>query len=156
MHFIHAAGDHSPNRILQNAEQQRKLEISLFVFNLLSTGISFKTIAMNYPAGTAIDETILREWITAKLEPEAVEDQLRNRGLDTEQIREHLKTFRKLRNARRQYQGFFWTALGAFLGFLSCVLTILNPVPELYGVILFGLTSIAILLICLGLYFVFE
>jgi len=111
---------------------------------------------MNYPAGAAIDETKLREWITAKLEPEAVEDQLRNRGLDTEQIREYLKAFRKLRNARRQYQGFFWTALGAFLGFLSCVLTILNPIPELYSVILFGLTSIAILLICLGLYFVFE
>ncbi len=153
---MHAAGVDNRIRIPQHFRPQRKLVIYTIVIILPSTGISFKTIAMNYPAGAAIDETKLREWITAKLEPEAVEDQLRNRGLDTEQIREYLKAFRKLRNARRQYQGFFWTALGAFLGFLSCVLTILNPIPELYSVILFGLTSIAILLICLGLYFVFE
>ena len=126
------------------------------LLNYLQEVFFFKTIAMNYPAGTAVDETAIREWIAAKLDPETVENQLRERGLDTEQIREHLREFRKIRNARRQYQGFFWTALGAFLGFVSCLLTILNPVPELYSVILFGLTSVAILLICLGLYLIFE
>jgi hypothetical protein len=45
---------------------------------------------------------------------------------------------------------------GAFLGFLSCVLTLINPVPELYNLILYGLTSIAIIIIVLGLYLVFE
>jgi len=52
--------------------------------------------------------------------------------------------------------GFLFAGLGAVIGFISCLLSIINPVPELYNVILFGLTSVAILLICLGLYFLFE
>jgi hypothetical protein len=46
--------------------------------------------------------------------------------------------------------------LGAFLGFISCVLSLTNPIPELYNVILFGLTSVAILIIVVGMYFLFE
>jgi hypothetical protein len=47
-------------------------------------------------------------------------------------------------------------ALGAFLGFLSCVLTLANPIPELHNLILFGFTSVGILIIMVGMYFVFE
>ncbi|MFZ7113883.1 MAG: hypothetical protein ACO1G9_00795 [Bacteroidota bacterium] len=59
-------------------------------------------------------------------------------------------------NAIRQKRGFSFTATGAVLGFISCVLSLTNPVPELYYIILYGLTSIAILLIFVGLYFIFE
>jgi predicted RND superfamily exporter protein len=58
--------------------------------------------------------------------------------------------------SRRRNKGFIWTAAGAFLGFASCVLTIINPVPALYDLLLYGVTSLAILMIFVGLYLVFE
>ena len=57
---------------------------------------------------------------------------------------------------KKQFNGFFCMGLGALLGFISCVLSLTNPIPELYNVILFGLTSVAILIIVLGMYFLFE
>jgi hypothetical protein len=59
-------------------------------------------------------------------------------------------------NAIRQKRGFAFAGGGAVLGFISCVLSLTNPVPELYDVILYGLTSVAIILIFIGLYFIFE
>lgn len=104
----------------------------------------------------SIDAVTIQQWLTAKLEPEAVEKELLERGLDEATISMHLKTFKRLRNAKRQVTGFICMGLGAFLGFISCMLTVFNPFPELYNVILYGLTSVAILVICLGMYFVFE
>ena len=102
------------------------------------------------------DSTTIQQWVTSKLEPAAVEKELQARGLNEAAIATHLKAYRRLRNAKRQFNGFICMGLGAFLGFLSCILTVLNPVPELYNIILFGLTSVAILIICLGMYLVFE
>ena len=59
-------------------------------------------------------------------------------------------------NAKKQFMGFVFMAVGAFLGFVSCVLSLINPIPELYNVILFGLISIAIIVIFIGMYCVFE
>jgi hypothetical protein len=63
---------------------------------------------------------------------------------------------KKMRYARRRWNGFLCMALGGFLGFVSCVLSLTNPFPELYYVILYGLTSIAILIVFWGFYLVFE
>ena len=57
---------------------------------------------------------------------------------------------------KRQFNGFVLMGLGAFLGFTSCLLTVLNPFPEFYNIILYGLTTLAIAIILWGLYFVFE
>lgn len=56
----------------------------------------------------------------------------------------------------RQTKGFICLAAGAFLGFISCVITLINPIPELYNLVLYGLTSIAVIIIFIGLYLVFE
>lgn len=63
---------------------------------------------------------------------------------------------KKALNAARQSKGIKLMISGAILGFISCVLTMTNPIPELYGIILYGLTSVAICIICMGMYFVFE
>jgi hypothetical protein len=57
---------------------------------------------------------------------------------------------------KRQTNGFICMGVGAFLGFISCMLTVINPVPALYYYILYGLTSISITIIFIGLYLVFE
>lgn len=56
----------------------------------------------------------------------------------------------------RRSNGFKVTAAGAVLGFISCVLALLNPFPELYHFILYGATSISILLVFAGLYLILE
>ncbi len=109
---------------------------------------------MNNPETT--DAALIRSWIDAKLDTAAVEAQLKLMNFSDESITTYLNKFKKEKYAGRRVNGFICTGLGALLGFISCLLSIINPVPELYNLILFGLTSVAILLICLGLYFLFE
>lgn len=103
-----------------------------------------------------IDQQLVRQWMAARQTPEAIEAELTRMGYDSGMIGEYLLQFRKLGTAKRQMNGFLALGLGAFLGFVSCVLTLVNPVPSLYEVILYGLTSVAILIIFVGLYLVFE
>lgn len=107
-------------------------------------------------ANITIDENTLQQWNNDNLAHEAVAELLQNKGFDTDTIATYVKAYKRLRNSKKQFNGFLFTGLGAFLGFLSCVLSIINPVPELYTVFLFGLTSVAILVICYGLYLIFE
>ncbi|MBK7434762.1 MAG: hypothetical protein IPI66_13295 [Chitinophagaceae bacterium] len=104
----------------------------------------------------SIDQSLIRQWIEEKLEPEKVRELLTARGLDHESISIHLKAFRKLRHEKRQFMGFVCMGAGAFLGFISCILSIMNPVPEMYGLFMYGFTSLAILIVFAGLYLVFE
>lgn len=109
---------------------------------------------MSYTA--SIDQAAIHKWVAAKLDPKVIEEQLLAEGFDMDAVAEHLKEFRRLKNAKRQFTGFVCMGIGAFLGFISCVLTLVNAVPDLYNVILYGLTSLAITIIFIGLYFVFE
>ncbi len=104
----------------------------------------------------SVDQETIQQWISAKLEPKAVEKELISMGMDDADIASNLQAFKRLRNAKRQVNGFICMGLGAFIGFISCILSALNPIPELYNVILFGLTSVAILIVFLGMYFLFE
>lgn len=108
------------------------------------------------PYSATIDNALLRQWHMSRLEPQAVEMELASKGLDRETILEHLEAYRKFKIEKKQFVGFFCMGLGAFLGFISCVLSLTNPIPELYNVILFGRTSVAILIIVVGMYFLFE
>jgi len=58
--------------------------------------------------------------------------------------------------SKRQAIGFILLVVGAIIGFVSCVLTLTNIFPGLFYWILYGLTSVALLLILAGLYLVFE
>ncbi|MEN9568956.1 MAG: hypothetical protein RL172_187 [Bacteroidota bacterium] len=125
-----------------------------FILNNCIPPAAKLNIAMLYT--NVIDATIIQQWIAGRMQPAAIREQLQQQGLDEASIDACLREYKKLRNAKRQTAGFFFTALGAVTGFISCLLTILNPFPDLYNVILFGLTSVAILLICYGLYCIFE
>ncbi len=107
-------------------------------------------------ASIEIDNQILQEWIVTQMDPKAIEQELKALGYDEGKVSAYLKAYRKAKHARRQFIGFMVTGLGAVLGFISCVLSLVNPIPELYNLILFGLTSVAILLIVAGMYLVFE
>jgi len=109
---------------------------------------------MSYPA--SVNTSTIQQWMANKLSPQAVEEEMTANGMDDETIAEYLHAFKHLRNSQRQFTGFICLGIGAFLGFLSCVLTLINVMPQFYNIILYGLTSLAILIILVGLYYVFE
>ena len=113
-----------------------------------------KTIAMSYTA--SVNHLLMQQWIAENHDTDTIREKLSVLGFDDEAITAHIKEYKKIRHAKRLVTGFICMGAGAFLGFLSCVLTIINPIPELYNWILYGLTSIAITTIFVGLYFVFE
>jgi hypothetical protein len=103
-----------------------------------------------------INETTMQQWLHNNYSVETVQTNLLNDGLEPSIVTNYINQYKKIRYAKRQTQGFIYMGIGAFLGFLSCVCTIVNAVPALYNAILYGLTAIAITVIFVGLYFVFE
>ncbi|MCC6288952.1 MAG: hypothetical protein IT249_13800 [Chitinophagaceae bacterium] len=85
----------------------------------------------------AIDPMLIRPWIQAELKPDGAEAKLQGEGFSEENVMAYLREFKKERFADRPFKGFICMALGAFLGFISCLLTVFNPIPELYNIILF-------------------
>jgi hypothetical protein len=76
--------------------------------------------------------------------------------ISSEYISESNTSLNQSYKTKRQFTGFVLMGIGAFLGFISCLLTVLKPFPEFYSIILYGLTTLAIAIIFWGLYFVFE
>lgn len=105
---------------------------------------------------TAEHHSRIRQWILAGYDAHRVAAELKEEGHDDSSIELHVSEHRKALHAKKQYRGFIWLVTGAVLGFISCVLSLTNPVPELYYYILYGLTSIVVLILCYGLYLVFE
>ncbi|MGF2411543.1 hypothetical protein [Ferruginibacter sp.] len=109
---------------------------------------------MTYTA--SVDAATIQQWMAAKRTPKTIEDELQAQGLDADAVAAHLKEYKRLRNAKRQFTGFVCMAIGAVLGFISCLLTVTNAFPDLFNTFLYGLTMVAITFVFVGLYFVFE
>lgn len=105
---------------------------------------------------TSVNTDVLQQWIASGLDVQKVKEQLAGMGYDEETASLHLREFKKLKYGKRQFTGFVCLAAGAIIGFLSCLLTLINPVPGLYNWTLYGLTSVAVVLIVLGLYYLME
>lgn len=104
----------------------------------------------------ALDQNLVKQWLDQKTDPQTITDHLSAQGFDADTVSAYLTAYKKMKRDRKQVVGFIVTAAGALLGFISCVLSIVNPIPSLYNFILFGVTSVAILLIVAGMYLVFE
>ena len=104
----------------------------------------------------AVSAAAIQQWIAEKLDVQAVQEKLLAQGCDEAAVAAQLTAFKKAKYAKRQFKGFIFLGAGAFLGFISCTLTLVNPIPELYDWFLYGLTSVAITLMCTGLYYIFE
>ncbi len=107
-------------------------------------------------SASPVNTAAIQQWINEKLDTQRVKEKLTAMGFDEETASLHLKEFKKIKYGKRQVAGFIYLAIGSVLGFISCLLTVFNPVPELYYWILFGLTSIAIVIAFLGLYYLLE
>jgi hypothetical protein len=109
---------------------------------------------MTYTA--SVDAATIQQWIAAKRTPQTIEEELQAQGLDADAVAAHLKEYKRMRYAKRQSTGFVCMAVGAVLGFISCLLTVTNTFPDLFNTFLYGLTMVAVTFVFAGLYFVFE
>ena len=98
----------------------------------------------------------IRHWLLHDFDESKVEAELKNQNTQAMEIDFFLVEFKKAKSKRRQSNGLILTAVGALLGFISCILTLVNPIPSLFNAILYGLTSVAVMVIILGLYFWLE
>ncbi len=104
-----------------------------------------------------IDQKLIDKWLKERYSIEKIKEYLRQNISDNDDIiLKYISQFQKQFSARQHTRGFIIMAVGAFIGFISCLLSIINPFPEIYFFSLYGLTSIAICVVMLGLYFVFE
>ena len=108
------------------------------------------------PETFAIDNKICHELLSLKLSPPAMEEVLLKKGILAEHISEYLSEIKRMRNTKRRSIGFVCMVAGAFLGFLSCVLSITHALPGMFNLTFYGLTSLAVCVVVLGLYYVFE
>ena len=108
------------------------------------------------PEEASIDKTVLVELFRLRKQKIEVADFLKAKGYDASEIDRISFEYKKLLQSQRQFKGFFLLAGGAFLGFISCLLTIINPIPDLYNLFLYGFIVVTLSLLITGLYFIFE
>jgi hypothetical protein len=98
----------------------------------------------------------IQKWIAENSDSQKIEEELKALGYDDENIKVHLKEFKKVKNGKRQTNAFIFLAVGSILGFISCLLGLTNPVPDMYHLFLYGFTTLAAVIIFIGLYLLFE
>jgi hypothetical protein len=79
------------------------------------------------PDQISVDHSVLQGWHQAKMSMDMIKEQLHLKGFDETSISHYLKEYKKIRNKEKQIVGFVYMAIGAVLGFVSCVLSIINP-----------------------------
>jgi hypothetical protein len=102
------------------------------------------------------DETLFRSWQQRNVSKSLVQQELLNQGLSSEEITSMLEDYARYRIARRNTIGWLCMGLGGFLGLVSCVLTMLDPLPDFRGLFMYGFTSIAVIMAFYGCYLVME
>ena len=91
------------------------------------------------PDDPMIKASTIEQWINEKLDAGQLQNKLTALGWEEETIAIHIKEFKKVKYAKRRQQGFIYMAAGAFFGFISCVLALINPIPELHDWFVFYL-----------------
>ena len=105
---------------------------------------------------SAINASIIRVWMNQNLSHQTIEETLISNGYESHTISEYLTEYTRQKRAKKQLTGFMLMGIGAFLGFIACVLTLVNLIPDLHDAFLFGLTTVAICIVFYGLYIAFE
>ena len=101
-------------------------------------------------------EMLFRKWQQLNISKSLVLEELKNQGLSVEEITSVWESYSRYRLARRISLGWLLMGLGGFLGLVSCVLTMLDPLPEFRGLFMYGFTGIAVSGAFYGCYLVME
>lgn len=105
---------------------------------------------------TQVEEDLISKWKSSNTNLDDIQKELLEKGFNSEMISAFLQEYNSKLAVNKQVKGFIFIGVGAFLGFLSCIITLLSSSTGMYSYTLYGLTLIALTLIFIGLYFVFE
>ena len=105
---------------------------------------------------SSINLATIQQWMKQNLTHQDVEQSLLANGYESGIVSEYLKEFTKQKKAKKQLFGFILMAIGAFIGFVACVMTIVNVIPDLHDFFLFGVTMLAVSLAMYGMYIAFQ
>ncbi len=105
---------------------------------------------------SSINLATIQLWMKQNLTHQDVEQSLLANGYESGIVSEYLKEFTKQKKAKKQLFGFILMAIGAFIGFVACVMTIVNVIPDLHDFFLFGVTMLAVSLAMYGMYIAFQ
>lgn len=103
-----------------------------------------------------VDDLRIKYWVEEHIPVNEIEMELYEAGFNEDEIAAGIRAYKKIKNAGKHSIGITCVIVGAVMGFLSCLLAILNPVPVMFSIFLYGITPIAILILFVGLYFLFE
>lgn len=104
------------------------------------------------PYTGTIEQSYIEKWLHDKLNLQAIEQELSGKGFDKEAITAYLQEFKKRRNAKKIFPAFALMGLGAVLGFVAMVLAAVYPSPTMYYLCMYGLTTVAVLMVFYGMY----
>jgi len=102
------------------------------------------------------NELFFLKWQQRKASKSQVWEELQHQGWSAEDISATWKDYAEYRLDKRNTLGWTLMGVGGFLGLISCVLTLLDAVPSMRGVLMYGLTSIAVAIALYGCYLVME
>jgi hypothetical protein len=115
---------------------------------LASITADFFHMSLNIP----LDTVLVQQWIAARRDDTAIQEELQQKGMDADSIAAYLNEYKRQGNEKRQFPRFVYIAIGAIPSFINCTLTVTNLFPGIFEAFLYGLTTIASLFICPGLY----
>lgn len=92
-------------------------------------------------------------WLDKGLTNKQIEEELHAIGVEERNIPDMLKEIIKMRNARNTTKGLYFMLAGASLCLISCVVTLMSS--QTSALMLYGLTSIGIVVIFAGLVKIF-
>lgn len=105
---------------------------------------------------SAINAETIQLWIKEKLTPKAIEESLISQGYESRAIIEYMSEYNRLVRVKRQITGFVLMGVGGFIGFIACVMALLNLVPDMQSFFLFGLTMVGVGIVFYGMYLAFQ
>ena len=105
---------------------------------------------------SAINTDTIQLWINAKLSQKAIEETLISNGYEPQTISEYLTEYNRIKRGKKQLTGIVLMGIGGFIGFIACVMALLDLIPGMQDFFLFALTIIGISIVFYGMYLVFQ
>ncbi|MBK9106622.1 MAG: hypothetical protein IPL92_19205 [Saprospiraceae bacterium] len=102
------------------------------------------------------NEMVFRKWEQHKMSKSQILEELGSHPLSPEEITTVWDNYSRYRVGKRNTQGWMLMGVGGFIGFVSCVITMIDPLPDFRGLFMYGFTSIAIMMALYGCYLVME
>lgn len=103
-----------------------------------------------------VQSQIIDQWMIQSRKQEALLEELRHRGHSEEVIEAYIAAWKKRRYAARRFNATIMIGIGGLMGFIGCVMLMLDISKSLFYPMLYGTSIAATVLICWGFYLLME